>query len=148
MCFIIIFFYTCKTCLTLSKSCIDVKTAQGCENSTISLDCHGHERNIQVTDVFYGQRQNSEICALNGTKTVPSKPRPSCRVQGVLPKLQSSCDYRNVCKITIERKTFPHDCTASGALEMFVVYQCNATERKQHNLTCHNFKVGDINFSI
>lgn len=130
MCFIIIFFYTCKTCLTLSKSCIDVKTAQGCENSTIFLDCHGHERNIQVTDVFYGQRQNSEICALNGTKTVPSKPRPSCRVQGVLPKLQSSCDYRNVCKITIERKTFPHDCTASGALEMFVVYQCNATERK------------------
>ena len=110
----------------------DYKTAKACYNSTITLDCINAEQDIEVISAYYGRRANAPICSAgNGTTMNDSELyTDSCKAPDVLPKLQTICDYRNICQIEINDETFPHDCTSEEPLEMFVVYQCNITKRK------------------
>lgn len=122
---------TCLYCTCIS----DYKTAKACWNSSITLDCSNAEQDIEVIAAHYGRRQNSPICTKNGTTvSAPALYNDSCMAPNVLPKLQTICDYRSVCKIELNDDVFPHDCTSEAPLEMFVVYQCNLTKRKYTEL--------------
>lgn len=97
----------------------------------ITLNCTDAEKDIEVISAFYGRRPNSPICgAKNEITANTTHYTESCKAPDVLPKLQSICDYRNVCKIMVDDGNFPHSCTSGDVLEMFVVYQCNVTKRK------------------
>ena len=108
----------------------DYKTAKACYNSTITLDCINAEQDIEVISAYYGRRANAPICSAENGTTMNNSTlyTDSCKAPDVLPKLQTICDYRNICRIEINDETFPHDCTSGGPLEMFVVYQCNITK--------------------